>query len=105
MNVIEIKDLVKIYNGGEVQVKAVNGITIDFEEGEFTAVVGPSGSGKTTFLNTKSTTPFSLIFLLLHTDTLSFLVSENVMITHTHTHTHTHIHKHTPLLKKYFYVR
>lgn len=51
MNVIEIKDLVKIYNGGEVQVKAVNGITIDFEEGEFTAVVGPSGSGKTTFLN------------------------------------------------------
>ncbi|PIF05800.1 MAG: macrolide ABC transporter ATP-binding protein [Draconibacterium sp.] len=51
MNVIEIKDLVKIYNGGEVQVKAVNGITINFEEGEFTAIVGPSGSGKTTFLN------------------------------------------------------
>ena len=51
MNVIEIKDLVKIYNGGEVQVKAVNGISIDFEQGEFTAVVGPSGSGKTTFLN------------------------------------------------------
>ena len=51
MKVIEIKDLSKIYNGGEVQVKAVNGITIDFEEGEFTAVVGPSGSGKTTFLN------------------------------------------------------
>jgi putative ABC transport system ATP-binding protein len=51
MNVIEIKDLTKIYNGGEVQVKAVNGITINFEEGEFTAVVGPSGSGKTTFLN------------------------------------------------------
>ena len=51
MKVIEIKDLTKIYNGGEVQVKAVNGITIDFEEGEFTAVVGPSGSGKTTFLN------------------------------------------------------
>ncbi len=51
MNVIEIKDLTKIYNGGEVQVKAVNGISIDFEQGEFTAVVGPSGSGKTTFLN------------------------------------------------------
>ncbi|HEY9113393.1 MAG TPA: ABC transporter ATP-binding protein [Bacteroidales bacterium] len=51
MKVIEIKDLVKVYNGGEVQVKAVNGISIDFEEGEFTAVVGPSGSGKTTFLN------------------------------------------------------
>jgi putative ABC transport system ATP-binding protein len=51
MKVIEIKDLVKIYNGGEVQVKAVDGISIGFEEGEFTAVVGPSGSGKTTFLN------------------------------------------------------
>jgi len=51
MKVIEIKNLVKIYNGGEVQVKAVNGIDIDFAEGEFTAVVGPSGSGKTTFLN------------------------------------------------------
>jgi putative ABC transport system ATP-binding protein len=51
MNVIEIKDLVKIYNSSEVKVKAVNGITINFERGEFTAVVGPSGSGKTTFLN------------------------------------------------------
>jgi putative ABC transport system ATP-binding protein len=51
MNVIEIKNLVKIYNSSEVKVKAVNGITVDFEEGEFTAVVGPSGSGKTTFLN------------------------------------------------------
>jgi len=51
MNVIEIRDLVKIYNSSEVKVKAVNGISIDFEEGEFTAVVGPSGSGKTTFLN------------------------------------------------------
>ncbi|MEZ5083077.1 MAG: ABC transporter ATP-binding protein [Bacteroidales bacterium] len=51
MKVIEIKDLFKIYNSSEIQVKAVNGITVDFEEGEFTAVVGPSGSGKTTFLN------------------------------------------------------
>ncbi len=51
MNVIEIKNLVKIYNSGEVKVKAVNGITTHFEQGEFTAVVGPSGSGKTTFLN------------------------------------------------------
>lgn len=51
MKVIEIKDLYKIYNSSEIQVKAVNGITVDIEEGEFTAVVGPSGSGKTTFLN------------------------------------------------------
>lgn len=50
-NVIEITGLTKIYNSSEVQVKAVNGIDINFKEGEFTAVVGPSGSGKTTFLN------------------------------------------------------
>lgn len=50
-NVIEITGLTKIYNSSEVKVKAVNGIDINFKEGEFTAVVGPSGSGKTTFLN------------------------------------------------------
>jgi len=51
MRVIEIKDLYKIYNGSSVEVKAVNGINLSVEEGEFTAIVGPSGSGKTTFLN------------------------------------------------------
>ena len=51
MNVIEIKNLEKIYNGTAVQVKAVNGVNLNIEEGEFTAIVGPSGSGKTTLLN------------------------------------------------------
>lgn len=51
MKVIEIKDLVKIYSESEVEVHAVNGVTLDFEEGEFAAIVGPSGSGKTTLLN------------------------------------------------------
>lgn len=51
MRVIEIKDLYKIYNGSSVEVRAVNGINLSVEEGEFTAIVGPSGSGKTTFLN------------------------------------------------------
>jgi len=51
MNVIEINDLYKIYNGSSVEVKAVNGINLTIEKGEFTAIVGPSGSGKTTFLN------------------------------------------------------
>ena len=50
-NVIEITGLTKIYNSSEVKVVAVNGIDINFKEGEFTAIVGPSGSGKTTFLN------------------------------------------------------
>lgn len=51
MKVIETKNLHKIYNESEVEVHAVRGIDISFEEGEFTAIVGPSGSGKTTFLN------------------------------------------------------
>lgn len=51
MNIIEIKKLEKIYNDSSVPVHAVNGIDLQFEEGEFAAVVGPSGSGKTTLLN------------------------------------------------------
>ncbi|MFO7657118.1 MAG: ABC transporter ATP-binding protein [Bacteroidales bacterium] len=51
MNVVDIKNVVKIYNDSEVKVHAVNGISLTIEEGEFTAIVGPSGSGKTTLLN------------------------------------------------------
>lgn len=51
MKVLEIKNVFKIYNETEVQVNAVNGVTLDFEEAEFAAIVGPSGSGKTTLLN------------------------------------------------------
>ncbi|MBT3383170.1 MAG: ABC transporter ATP-binding protein [Prolixibacteraceae bacterium] len=51
MNIIEIKNLHKIYNGSSVSVHAVNGVDLSFDEGEFTAIVGPSGSGKTTLLN------------------------------------------------------
>ncbi len=51
MNIIEIKDLVKIYDSAEIKVTAVDHIDLTFEKGEFSAVVGPSGSGKTTFLN------------------------------------------------------
>lgn len=51
MNVIEVKNLEKTYNDSEVKVRAVRGVDLMIEEGEFTAIVGPSGSGKTTFLN------------------------------------------------------
>jgi len=51
MNIIEIKDLKKIYNDSEVAVHALNGINLNFQQGEFAAIVGPSGSGKTTLLN------------------------------------------------------
>ncbi len=51
MNVIETKQLKKVYDEAHMPVYAVNGIDITFKEGEFAAIVGPSGSGKTTFLN------------------------------------------------------
>ncbi len=51
MKVLEIKDVYKIYNETEIKVHAVNGVTLDFQEAEFAAIVGPSGSGKTTLLN------------------------------------------------------
>lgn len=51
MAIIEVKNLYKIYQESTIPVKAVNGIDISIEMGEFTAIVGPSGSGKTTFLN------------------------------------------------------
>jgi putative ABC transport system ATP-binding protein len=52
MNVILTHNLFKIYNEGKGnEVRAVNGVSLTVEKGEFTAIVGPSGSGKTTLLN------------------------------------------------------
>ncbi len=51
MKVIDINNVQKIYDETEVAVKAVDGVTLSFEEAEFAAIVGPSGSGKTTLLN------------------------------------------------------
>ena len=51
MKVIDIIDVKKIYDETEVAVRAVDGVTLSFDEAEFVAIVGPSGSGKTTLLN------------------------------------------------------
>ena len=51
MSIIAIENLKKSYRDSEVEVKALNGINLAFDQGEFTAIVGPSGSGKTTLLN------------------------------------------------------
>ena len=49
--IIQAINISKIYHQGEIEVKAVDDVSINFEKGEFTAIIGPSGSGKTTFLN------------------------------------------------------
>lgn len=50
MEIIELENAVKVYTVGEVETRALDGVSLDFEDGEFTALVGPSGSGKTTML-------------------------------------------------------
>jgi putative ABC transport system ATP-binding protein len=50
-HVVSVKDVTKDYEVGKVVVKALRGVSLDIDEGEFAAVVGPSGSGKSTLMN------------------------------------------------------
>lgn len=50
-NVIEVRDMTKFYQMGEVEVRALRGISFDIERGEVVSIMGPSGSGKSTLMN------------------------------------------------------
>jgi putative ABC transport system ATP-binding protein len=44
-------DAVKVYGVGDTSVRALDGVSVDFERGRYTAIMGPSGSGKSTLLH------------------------------------------------------
>ncbi|MBQ4468929.1 MAG: ABC transporter ATP-binding protein [Synergistaceae bacterium] len=49
--IIEVKDLVKIYKTGDIELRALNEVSFSIQKGEFVCVMGPSGSGKSTMMN------------------------------------------------------
>jgi len=51
MPLIELQDIYKIYNPGENEVRALDGVSLDIDRGEFVAIIGHSGSGKSTLMN------------------------------------------------------
>ena len=51
MSLIDVRDIVKIYKTGDVELRALDGVTFSVDQGEFVSIMGHSGSGKSTMMN------------------------------------------------------
>ena len=51
MNIVELKDVSRVYQSGEHEIKALDKVNLDIEQGKFVVILGPSGAGKSTLLN------------------------------------------------------
>ncbi|MBN1874700.1 MAG: ABC transporter ATP-binding protein [Anaerolineae bacterium] len=82
MSLIEIKDITKVYQMGEMQVHALRGVSLMIERGEWVAIMGPSGSGKSTLMHVISCldTPTSGAYILDAVDVSQMTENELAVI-------------------------
>jgi putative ABC transport system ATP-binding protein len=75
---IEVKNITKIYNSGDISFKALSGVSFKIEDGEFVAIMGPSGSGKSTLMHILGAldTPTNGIYILDNKDVSSLTEDE-----------------------------
>jgi len=80
--VIQIQDIKKIYHMGDIQVPALNGVSLEIQEGEMVAITGPSGSGKSTLMNIIGCldTPTSGTYILAGTDVSKMTDDEQALV-------------------------